>query len=87
MSDVVYLFCSISDSIAAIYDDILPKDFLQQIITVFTTTSVDQFNKLFTKLCNNLIAIELQSSIYSIMVQASVLNPKNNTKVVYYVLR
>ena len=55
ISDVVDLCCSITDIIAAIYEDSLPEDFAQQNITVFTTMSVDQFNNLFTKLCNDLI--------------------------------
>ena len=46
VTDVVDLFCSISDSMAAIYDDKLPKEYVQQIITIFTTTSVPSFNAL-----------------------------------------
>ena len=87
ISSVVNIFCSIADTITAIYEDSLPKGFAQQIITVFTTVSVDQFNNLFTKLCNDLIALELQAFIDSSMVQSSGLKLKNNIQTVDYVLK
>ena len=84
---MINLFYSITDTIAAIYEDTLPEDFAQQFITVFTTTSVNQFNDLLIKLHNDLIALELQASINSTMVQVSGLKLKNNIKTVYYVLK
>ena len=48
--DVVDLFRVIIDSMSAIHDDCLPKDYVQQVITIFTTTSVPNFNQLFKKL-------------------------------------
>ena len=50
--------------------DVVPKDFAHQIITIFTTMKVGQFNDLFIKLCNSTIALELQlqASIDSTMV-------------------
>ena len=84
---MVSLFCSITDTIAAFFENTFPEDFGQQIITIFTTTSVDQFNDLFTKLCNNLIALELQASIDFTMVQAPGLKLENNIQTVYNVLK
>ena len=59
MFDVVDLFLAISDTMVAIYDDVLPEDYAQQIITIFTTTSVPAFNDLNDKLCTNLISMEM----------------------------
>lgn len=63
------------------------KNFAQQIITVFTTISVKLFNVLFTKLCNNLVALELQASFDSTIVQTLGQNLKNDMKTVYCILK
>ena len=55
ISDVVDLFRTITDTISAVHDDTLPEDYVQQLITVFTTTSVDAFNELFEKMKTDLI--------------------------------
>ena len=45
ISNVVDLLLrAISNTMAAIYDDVLPEDYAQQIITIFTTTSVPFFS-------------------------------------------
>ena len=62
ISDVVDLFHAITETMSAIYDDSLPEDYVQQIITIFTTTSVPSFNELFKKLKTDLISMELQAS-------------------------
>ena len=59
ISDVVDLFRAITDTISAIYDDTLPEDYVQQLVTIFTTTSVDAFNQLFEKIKTDLISMEL----------------------------
>ena len=86
ISDVVDIFCSITDTIATIYDDKLPENFAQQIVTVFTTTSVAPFNDLFIKLRTNLVSMELQASINITMVSTG-LYLENNMKIVDYVLK
>ena len=86
ISNVVDLFCFIIDTITVIYDDKLLEDFAQQIITVFTTTSVTRFNDFFLKLCANLVSMELQTFIDITMV-STCLYLKNNTKTVDYVLK
>lgn len=68
ISDVVDLFRSIINTIAAVNDDKLPEDFSKQITTVFTTTSIAPFNDLFLKLCTGLISMEFQVSIDITMV-------------------
>ena len=85
-SDVVDLFRSISETMAAIYDNKLPEDYAQQITTIFTTTSVPSFINLFDKLCNNLISMELQASINMSMLSTCV-HLENNTKTVDYALK
>ena len=88
VTDVIDLFCSISDTMFAIYDDNLPEDYAQQIITIFTTISVPDFNNLFTKLCTDLISIELQASINnSLITLVGGINLKNDMKTVHYVLK
>ena len=57
ISDVVDLFRAITDTMSAIHDDCLPEDYVQQIITIFTTTSVPDFNQLFEKLKTDLISM------------------------------
>ena len=72
ISDVVDLFCAITDTISAIHDDCLPEDYVQQIITIFTTTSVPDFNQLFEKLKTDLISMELQGSLNMPMLSTGV---------------
>ena len=81
ISDVVDLFRSISNTMAAIYDDALSEDYAQQIITIFTTTSVSAFNNLFDKLHTDLISMELQASINMSMLSTGV-HLENNMKTV-----
>ena len=64
-----------------------PKNVTQQIITVLNTTSIEKFNNLGIKLCNDLITLELQASANSTMVQASQPKLKNNIQIVYYFLK
>ena len=88
ITDVVDLFHSISDTMFAIYNDNLPEDYVQQIITIFTTTSVPAFNKLFIQLCTNLVSMELQVSICNSMITSvGGMNMKNDMNTVNYVLK
>ena len=60
ISDVIDLYQSITDTIAAIFEDVLPEDFAQQIITtVLATSSSKQSNVLFIKFCHNLFDLKL----------------------------
>ena len=77
ISDVVDLFRAITDTISAIHDDSLPEDYVQQIITIFTTTIVDAFNQLFEKLKTDLISMELQATLNMPMLSTGV-HLKNN---------
>ena len=86
ISDVVDLFHSIFNTMAAIYDDNLSEDYVQKIITIFTTTSVAPFNALFDKLLTNLIYMELQASINMSMLSTGV-HLKNNIERVDYILK
>jgi hypothetical protein len=61
--DVVDLFRSITDTVYALHDDSLPDEYVDKLITIFTTTSVEEFNKLFEYLKEQLFASQLQSSI------------------------
>ena len=72
----------------ATYEDVSQRRYTtQQIIIVLTTTSVEKFNNLGIKLCNDLITLELQTSINSTMVQASQLKLKYNIQFFNYVLK
>ena len=84
--DVVDLFHSTFDTMTVIYDDKLPEDYAKKFITIFTTTSVAQFNALFDKLLTNLISMELQASINMPMLSTGVYL-KNNMKTVNCVLK
>ena len=70
---------------SAIHNDYLPEDYVQQIINIFTTTSVPDFNQLFEKLKTDLISMELQASLNLPMFSAGV-HLKNNVDSVDYVL-
>ena len=59
ISDVVDLLWAITDTILAIHNDTLPEDYVQQLVTIFTTTSVDAFNQLFEKIKTDHISMEL----------------------------
>lgn len=72
LSDVVNLFRAITDTISAIHNVTLPEDYIQQLVTIFTTTSVDAFNQLFEKIKTNLISMELQSTLNMKMLSTSV---------------
>ena len=85
-ANVVDLPRSISDSLAAIYDNAIPISYAQQIITIFTTTNIPVFNDLFDKLCTNLISMKLQASINMSMLSTGI-NLENNMRVVDYVLK
>jgi hypothetical protein len=54
--DVVDLFWSITDTVYALHDDSLPDEYVDKLITVFTTTSVEEFNQLFEYLKKQLFA-------------------------------
>ena len=70
------------------YDDNLPEDSAQHIITIFTTTSVPVFNKLFVQLHTNLVSMELQASICNSMITSvGGMNIKNDMNTVNYVLK
>ena len=86
ISDVVDIFLAISDTMAAIYDDVFPEDYAQQIITIFTTTSVQEFNYLFDNPLTNLRSMELQASINMSLLSTGI-NLENNMKIVDYVLK
>ena len=85
ISDVVDLFRAITDTISAVHDDHLPEDYVQQIITIFTITSVYAFNQLFKKLKTDLISMELQATLNMPMLSTSI-HLKNNMASVDYVL-
>ena len=55
--DVVDLFRVIPDTTAAISDDALPEDYVQQIITIFKTTSGPAFNEISDKFHTDLISM------------------------------
>ena len=71
---------------SAIYDDSLPEDYVQQIITTFTTTSVPTFNEPFEKLRTDLISMELQASINMSMLSTG-LHLEKNVQTVDYILK
>ena len=85
ISDVVDLFRAITDTISAIHDDSLPEDYVQQLITIFTTTSVPAFNNLFEKIKTDLISMELQATLNMPMLSPDV-HLKNNMDSASYVL-
>jgi hypothetical protein len=61
--DVVDLFHSITDTVYALHDDSLPDEYVDKLISLFTTTSVTEFNDLFEVLKKQLFAAQLQASI------------------------
>ena len=88
ITDVADLFKSISDTMSSTYDDKLPKDYVQHIITIFTTTSVPAFNEIFIQLRTNLQSMELQASICNSMITSvGGMNMKNDMNTVNYVLK
>ena len=86
ISDVLDLFRAITNTMSAIHDDCLPEDYIQQIITIFTTTSAPDFNQLFEKLKTDLISIELQASLNMLMLSTG-LHLNNDVDLVDYVLK
>jgi hypothetical protein len=86
--DVVDLFRSITDTVYALHDDSLPDEYVDKLITIFTTTSVEEFNKLFEYLKEQLFASQLQASISSSLIVPSggTSTLTNNFKGATYVL-
>jgi hypothetical protein len=86
--DVVDLFRSITDTVHALHDDSLPDEYVDKLITIFTTTSVEDFNKLFALLKEQLFASQLQASITSSLIvpSAGTSSLTNNLEGATYVL-
>ena len=70
---------------SAVHDDTLPEDYVQQLITIFTTTSVDAFNELFKKIKSDLLSMELQATLNMNMISTG-MHLKNNMDSATYVL-
>jgi hypothetical protein len=86
--DVVDLFRSITETVYALHDDSLPDEYVDKLITIFTTTSVEDFNGLFESLKKQLFASQLQASITSSLIVPSggVSTLTNNLEGATYVL-
>ena len=69
--DVVDLFRSITDTVYALHDDSLPDEYVDKLISIFTSTSVDEFNGLFESLKNDLFKSQLQASITNSLIVPS----------------
>ena len=66
--DVVDLFRAITDTVYALHDDALPDEYVDKLIEIFTTTSVQMFNDLFVELKRQLFSSQLQSELDSLIV-------------------
>ena len=66
--DVVDLFRAITDTVYALHDDSLPDEYVDKLIEIFTTTSVQMFNDLFTELKRQLFSSQLQSDLDDLIV-------------------
>jgi hypothetical protein len=86
--DVVDLFRSVTDTVHALHDDSLPDEYVDNLITIFTTTSVEEFNDLFESLKKQLFASQLQASITSSLIvpSAGTSSLTNNLEGATYVL-
>ena len=86
--DVVDLFRSITDTVYALHDDSLPDEYVDKLISIFTSTSVDDFNNLFDSLKKDLFKSQLQASIVSSLIvpSAETSSLTNNLKGATYVL-
>ena len=87
ISDVVDLFRAITDTVYALHDDSLPDEYVDKLIAIFTTTSVQMFNDLFEELKRQLFQTQLQSTLDALIVpvgNSSALG--NNLKGANYVL-
>jgi hypothetical protein len=86
--DVIDLFRAITDTVYALHDDVLPDEYVDKLIAIFTTTSVQIFNDLFEELKKQIFAASLQASIADSLIVpvggTSALT--NNLKGAYYVL-
>jgi hypothetical protein len=86
--DVIDLFKSITDTVHALHDDSLPDEYVDKLISIFTTTSVEAFNDLFESLKKQLFASQLQASITSSLIvpSAGTSTLTNNLEGAMYVL-
>ena len=69
--DVIDLFRSITDTVHALHDDSLPDEYVDKLISIFTSTSVDDFNSLFESLQKDLFKSQLQASITNSLIVPS----------------
>ena len=85
--DVVDLFRAITDTVYALHDDTLPDEYLDKLINIFTTTSVQAFNDLFEELKRQLFSSQLQIDLDSLIVPISSTSAlSNDLKGANYVL-
>ena len=61
--DVVDLLKSLSDTLYSMKNDTFPYDFVEMVATIFTTTSVPEFNKMFQSVLKQIQAVYLQDTI------------------------
>ena len=61
--DVIDLFRAITDTVYALHDDTLPNEYVDKLIEIFTTTSVQIFNRLIEELKKQLFAAQLQATL------------------------
>lgn len=66
--DVIDLFRAITDTVYALHDDTLPDEYVDKLIEIFTTTSVQIFNNLFEELKKQLFAAQLQATLADTLV-------------------
>ena len=69
--DVIDLFRAITDTVYALHDDSLPDEYVDKLIEIFTTTSVQVFNDLFEELKRQLFSSSLQIDLDELIVPIS----------------
>ena len=82
ITDVVDLLKSLSDTLYSLKNDTFPDNFVDMVATIFTTTSVPEFNQMLQSVLQQSQAVRLQDAI-GFGFQVNILgenNPLQNTK-------